>query len=86
MRRPEQFVRTLTEKLMVYGLGRSVDWRDMPTIRAIATRAQGQDYRFSALVLGVVQSEQFQKSKVPSIQDKTPAKKPAGQVVAVAQR
>ena len=86
MRRPEQFVRTLTEKLMVYGLGRSVDWRDMPTIRAIATRAQGQDYRFSALVLGVVQSEQFRKSKVPSIQDKTPAKKPAGQVVAVAQR
>ena len=66
MKRPEQFVRTLTEKLMVYGLGRSVDWRDMPTIRAIARTAEGQDYRFSSLVLGVVESDAFRKSKIPS--------------------
>jgi len=87
MKRPEQFVRTLTEKLMVYGLGRSVDWRDMPTIRAIVRNAEGQDYRFSSLVLGIVESDQFRKSKVPLPVDpnKTPAKKPAT-VVAVAQR
>ena len=84
MRRPEQFVRTLTEKLMVYGLGRSVDWRDMPTIRAIANTAQGQDNRFSSLVIGVVESEQFRKSKVPAL--KTPEKKPPATVVAVASR
>jgi hypothetical protein len=84
MKRPEQFVRTLTEKLMVYGLGRSVDWRDMPTIRAIVRNAQGQDYRFSALVLGVVESDPFRKSKVPDAQ--APAKKAPATVVAVASR
>ena len=84
MKRPEQFVRTLTEKLMVYGLGRSVDWRDMPTIRAIERKAQGQDYRFSALVMGVVESDQFRKSKVPA--PKAPAPKAPATVVAVASR
>jgi hypothetical protein len=82
MKRPEQFVRTLTEKLMVYGLGRSVDWRDMPTIRAIERKAKDQDYRFSALVIGVVESDQFRKSKVPAVQ--APPKKAPATVVAVA--
>jgi hypothetical protein len=82
MKRPEQFVRTLTEKLMVYGLGRSVDWRDMPTVRGIERKAKDQDYRFSALVIGVVESDQFRKSKVPAVQ--APPKKAPATVVAVA--
>jgi mono/diheme cytochrome c family protein len=84
MKRPEQFVRTLTEKLMVYGLGRSVDWRDMPTIRAIVRKADAKDDRFSALVLGVIESDQFKKSKVPT--PKAPEKKAPVTVVAVASR
>jgi Protein of unknown function (DUF1592)/Protein of unknown function (DUF1588)/Protein of unknown function (DUF1585)/Protein of unknown function (DUF1587)/Protein of unknown function (DUF1595)/Planctomycete cytochrome C len=61
LRRPEQFVQTLTEKLMTYGLGRSLDYTDMPTVRAIVRAAAGQDYRFSALVWGIVNSPQFRQ-------------------------
>ena len=61
---PEQFVQTLTEKLMIYALGRTVEYHDMPQIRAIARSAKEQDYRFSALIAGVVTSDQFLKSKV----------------------
>ena len=65
-KRPEQFVQTITERLMIYGLGRSITYKDMPAIRAIVRNAQASDYRFSDLVLGVVTSDQFQKSKVPA--------------------
>jgi mono/diheme cytochrome c family protein len=71
--RPEQFAQTLTEKLMIFALGRVVEYRDMPRIRAIVRDAAAQDYRFSALISGIVRSEQFQKSRVP---DEAPAAKP----------
>ena len=58
---PERFVRTATEKLMTYALGRALTAADMPTARAIVRAAAGEDYRFSALVLGVVTSDAFQK-------------------------
>ena len=57
--RPEQFPRTVTEKLMAYGLGRRVDHMDRPSIRAIVRGAAGADYRWSALVVGVVKSPAF---------------------------
>ena len=57
---PERFVRTATEKLMIYALGRGLTAVDMPTARAIVRAAAEDDYRFSALVLGVVRSEPFQ--------------------------
>ncbi len=60
LRRPELFVGTLTEKLMTYGLGRGVEYHDAPSVRAIVRNAQAQDYRFSALVLGIVRSDPFQ--------------------------
>jgi hypothetical protein len=60
LRRPELFVGTLTEKLMTYGLGRGLEHHDSPAIRAIVRNAQAQDYRFSALVLGIVRSDPFQ--------------------------
>jgi hypothetical protein len=63
--KPEQFAQTLTEKLMIFALGRVVEYRDMPRIRAVVRDAAGQDYRFSALITGIVRSEQFQKSRVP---------------------
>ena len=55
-----QFVRTLTEKLMTYGLGRGVEYFDMPVIRAIVRDAEKTDYRFSSIVLGIVKSAPFQ--------------------------
>jgi len=58
--RPERFVRTATEKLMTYALGRQLTAADMPTARAIVRRAADNDYRFSSLVLGIVTSDTFQ--------------------------
>jgi hypothetical protein len=51
----------LTEKLMVYALGRRLEAEDMPTVRRIVREAARDDYRFSALVLGIVRSTQFQE-------------------------
>ncbi len=62
-RRPEQFVRTATEKMLTYALGRGVDYRDMPLVRAIAADAARRGYRFSALVSGIVTSTPFQMKK-----------------------
>ena len=55
-----QFVRTLTEKLMTYGLGRGVEYFDMPVIRSIVRDAEANDYQFSSIVLGIVKSAPFQ--------------------------
>jgi hypothetical protein len=57
--RPDQFVQTLTEKLMTYGLGRSLEHTDMPTVRRIVRESAENDYRFSDLVWGIVNSTQF---------------------------
>jgi len=46
---------------MVYALGRRLEAEDMPTVRRIVREAAGDDYRFGALVLGIVRSPQFQK-------------------------
>ena len=48
------------EKLMTYAVGRGMEYTDMPTIRAIARDVAKDDQRFSAIVLGVVRSPQFQ--------------------------
>jgi hypothetical protein len=61
LRRPENFVTTVTEKMLMYALGRIVDHRDMPTVRSIVRSAAPQGYRFSSLVLGIVRSTPFQK-------------------------
>ena len=57
---PELFVGTLTEKLMTYALGRGLEYYDMPAVRAIVRDAAASDYRFSSLVLGIVNSTPFQ--------------------------
>jgi hypothetical protein len=59
--RPEIFVSTFTEKLMVYALGRRLEAEDMPTVRRIVRDAASDDYRFSAIVLGIVRSPQFKQ-------------------------
>ena len=65
MSRPEVFVGTLTEKLLTYGLGRGLDYRDMPAVRAIVRDAARDNYRFSSLILGVIRSPQFQMRTKP---------------------
>ncbi|HLG57049.1 MAG TPA: DUF1592 domain-containing protein [Vicinamibacterales bacterium] len=63
LKRPEQFVQTMTEKLMTYGLGRSVEYYDMPAVRRIVRDAARDNYRFSAIVMGIVKSAPFQMRK-----------------------
>jgi mono/diheme cytochrome c family protein len=60
--KPEQFVQTLTLKLMTYGLGRPVEYEDMPTIRAIVRDLRKDDYRFNALITAIVTSDAFLKT------------------------
>ena len=60
LRYSPQFVRMVTEKLMTYGLGRGVEYFDMPAIRSIVRDASAKNNRFSAIVLGIVKSAPFQ--------------------------
>jgi len=58
--RPEVFAGTLTEKLLIYALGRGLDYRDMPAVRGILREAAKNNYRVSSIILGVVNSTPFQ--------------------------
>jgi hypothetical protein len=58
--RSDIFVQTLTEKLMIYALGRGLQAYDMPAVRDIVRQTEKQDYRFSALIMGVVSATPFQ--------------------------
>jgi hypothetical protein len=58
--RPQLFVTTVTEKLLTYGLGRGVEYYDQPVIRSIMRDAAADNYRWSALILGIVKSPPFQ--------------------------
>jgi mono/diheme cytochrome c family protein len=60
LRYSPQFVQMFVEKMMTYATGRGMEYSDMPTIRAIAHDAAKVDNRFSAIVMGVVKSPQFQ--------------------------
>jgi hypothetical protein len=59
--RSDMFAQTLTENLMTYALGRTVDHHDMPTVRRIVREAAEDDYRFEAIVREVVFSDAFMK-------------------------
>jgi hypothetical protein len=59
MKRPVPLVRTFTENLFAYALGRRAEYFDQPAIRAIASAAAGQNYRMSSFVLGVIKSDAF---------------------------
>jgi hypothetical protein len=60
LRYSPQFVRMFTEKMMTYALGRGVEYSDMPALRSIVKEAGKDNNRFSAIVLGIVRSAQFQ--------------------------
>jgi len=61
LHQPDLFVGTVAEKLMIYALGRGLAYYDMPEVRKIVRDSASQDYRFTSLILGVVDSTAFQK-------------------------
>ena len=61
--RRESLARSFTESLMAYALGRRVEYFDMPTVRRIVRRAEAEDYRMSAFILGVAESPAFLMSR-----------------------
>ena len=63
LKQPERFVDTMTEKLLIYALGRGLEHYDMPVVRGIVRDAEKQDYRFSALVFNIVKSAPFQMKR-----------------------
>ena len=80
--RPNQFAQTFTQKLMTYSLGRRVEYRDMPTIRAITAATSKDNYRFSSIVMAIVNSDQFRMRSKPAA---PPAAAPAAKVQVASQ-
>ncbi|HTA46444.1 MAG TPA: DUF1592 domain-containing protein [Bryobacteraceae bacterium] len=60
LNRSDVFASTLTEKLMTYAIGRGLKYYDMPVVRQVRREAAQNDYRFSSIVMGIVQSAPFQ--------------------------
>jgi hypothetical protein len=74
LKRPTPLVRTFTENLMAYALGRRVEYFDKPAVRAIAREAEANDYRLSSFILGVVRSPAFQMKREEGITEAQPEK------------
>ena len=64
--RPDDFVGTVTEKLMGYALGRALEYYDAPAVRRIVRDATSDDYRWSSIVLGIVNSDAFRMRRSDS--------------------
>ena len=62
----DQFANNVTEKLMAYALGRSLEHYDLPSVRRIAREAAPQDYRWSSIILGIATSAPFQMRRSES--------------------
>ena len=69
MKHPEQFLETMTEKLLTYGLGRSVTYADMPAIRGILRESAAQNYRFSSMIMAIVKTPAFQMRGPSNVSD-----------------
>jgi mono/diheme cytochrome c family protein len=72
LRYSPEFVRVLTEKLLIYALGRGTEYYDMPLVRSIVHEAEKNNYRFSSFVLGVVRSPQFQMNEKLQVSENAP--------------
>jgi mono/diheme cytochrome c family protein len=64
--RRDQFVSTVTEKLLAYALGRGLEWYDYPVVRKITREAAASDYRWSSIILGIAKSTPFQMRRSES--------------------
>ena len=63
--RGDEFVATVADKLMTYALGRGTEYYDRPALRQIVTRTTADNYRWSSLVLAIVESTPFQMRRAP---------------------
>ena len=66
LERGEEFSRTVTEKLLAYAIGRAPEHYDRPTVRAIIRAAALENYRWSSIIVGIVQSTPFRKRRSES--------------------
>ena len=69
VQRPVPMVRTFTENLMAFALGRRVEYFDQPTVRAVTQAAAADGYRVSSLIMGIVSSDAFQMQRVDVVAD-----------------
>jgi hypothetical protein len=83
LRRPEQFVQTFVEALLTYSMGRTREYYDMPTVRKIVRDTRGADYKFSAIVQAVVNTDQFKMRRVPPPEPVQSASSSQGAVASV---
>ncbi|MDQ6677785.1 MAG: DUF1592 domain-containing protein [Acidobacteriota bacterium] len=63
LQKPARFTESLTEKLLIYALGRGLERYDRPAVKSISARVAAHDYRFSSLVLGIVNSVPFEQRR-----------------------
>jgi hypothetical protein len=70
--RPIPLVRSFTENMLAYAMGRRVEFYDQPTVRAIARAAEDEGFRLSAFVMGVVKSDPFRMMKLPTATETEP--------------
>lgn len=68
LQNPEQFAQVFTKKLMTYALGRTVEYQDMPAVRSVVRSAASDNYKFSSIVKGIINSEQFMMSVAPELE------------------
>ena len=78
LKRPVPLVRTFTENLLAYALGRRAEYYDQPTIRAIVKTAQANDYKMSAFILGVVTSDAFRMKRADETNETSASKSGTG--------
>jgi len=69
LKRPIPLLRTFTQNLMAYALGRRVEYYDQPAVRQIVRQAEQEDYRISSFILGVVRSDAFRMQKSIAVTD-----------------
>ncbi len=71
-----EFVYRMTERLLTYALGRGSEWYDAPAIRAAVNEAKKDDYRFSSLLIGIVESPPFQMRLSQNVDAQVQSPKP----------
>jgi hypothetical protein len=78
LRQSDEFIRTIAEKLLIYALGRGLDYPDAPTVRQLVRDASRDDYRWSSFILGIVGSAPFQQRIVRNVEQQPAATRVAG--------
>jgi hypothetical protein len=71
--RKNQFIGTVTEKMLAYAMGRAVEYYDQPTVRQLVRETAPDNHRWSSLILGIVTSQPFQMRRVPEATAPAPA-------------